>query len=179
MEPVKIKKMKSSHWPRVKAIYENGIATGHATFETTAPNWEIWDRDHLKFARLIAVVNKEIVGWAALSPVSGRCVYGGVAEVSLYVAEGARGLGIGKKLMEHLITQSEANGIWTLQAGIFPENNASVQLHVKAGFRIIGKREKIGKLNHIWRDSLLLEKRSSKIGLEEEINLLKKTKHLL
>ena len=105
------------------------------------------------------------MGWAVLSPVSGRCVYGGVAEVSLYVAEGARGLGIGKKLMEHLITQSEANEIWTLQAGIFPENNASVQLHVKAGFRIIGKREKIGKLNHIWRDSLLLEKRSTVVGL--------------
>lgn len=173
MEAVKIKKMEPGHWPRVKEIYENGIATGHATFETTAPQWEKWDQDHLNFARHVALVNNKVVGWAALSPVSGRCVYGGVAEVSLYVDENSRGLGIGKKLMEHLITQSEENGIWTLQAGIFPENVASVRLHEKAGFRIIGKREKIGKLNNIWRDSLLLEKRSMVIGLPEEIKISK------
>lgn len=168
MEAVKINKMETAHWPQVKEIYENGIATGHATFETTAPDWEKWDLDHIKFARHVALVNNKVLGWAALSTVSGRCVYGGVAEVSLYVAGDSRGLGIGKKLMEHLITHSEKNGIWTLQAGIFPENIASVRLHERAGFRLIGKREKIGKLNNHWRDSLLLEKRSTVVGLPEE-----------
>ena len=168
MEAVKIKKMEPTHWPQVKEIYENGIATGHATFETTPPDWEKWDQDHLKFARQVALINNKVMGWAALSAVSGRCVYGGVAEVSLYVSENSRGLGIGKKLMEHLITHSEKNGIWTLQAGIFPENTASVRLHERAGFRIIGKREKIGKLNNHWRDSLFLEKRSTVVGLPEE-----------
>ena len=171
MEAVKINKMETAHWQAVKDIYEKGIATGHATFETSAPDWGKWDRDHLKFARLVAVVNDIVAGWAALSAVSGRCVYGGVAEVSVYVGESYRGLGIGKKLLEDLITQSEQHGIWTLQAGIFPENSASVQLHEKAGFRIIGKREKIGKLNNVWRDTLLLEKRSKTVGIPEAENI--------
>ncbi|QED36408.1 N-acetyltransferase [Antarcticibacterium arcticum] len=173
MEAVNIKKMEPAHWEAVKEIYENGIATGHATFETKAPEWEKWDREHLKFARIVALVKDKVAGWAALSAVSGRCVYGGVAEISVYVAEGYRGLGIGKKLLENLIIQSEENGIWTLQAGIFPENTASLKLHEKAGFRIIGKREKIGKMNNVWRDSIILEKRSRIVGVDEKENTIK------
>lgn len=178
MEAVNIKKMEPAHWDAVKEIYENGIATGHATFETQAPEWEKWDREHLKFARLIALVNHTVAGWAALSPVSGRCVYGGVAEVSVYVADEYKGNGIGKMLLEALISQSEANGIWTLQAGIFPENIASVRLHEKAGFRIIGKREKIGKMNNVWRDSIILEKRSRVVGVDEKEIILKIQDHM-
>lgn len=173
MEAVKIDKMEPAHWEAVKEIYENGISTGNATFEVKAPEWENWDRDHLKFARNVALVKDKVAGWAALSAVSGRCVYGGVAEISVYVAEEYRGLGIGKKLLENLIAQSEENGIWTLQAGVFPENIASLKLHEKAGFRIIGKREKIGKMNNVWRDNILLEKRSQVVGVPEREIIIK------
>jgi phosphinothricin acetyltransferase len=166
MEAVTIKPMQQEHWEQVKQIYESGIATGIATFETTAPSWEKWNDVHLTFARLVAVDNNEVVGWAALSPVSSRCVYGGVAEVSVYVADKHKGKGIGKLLLQKLIKESESNGIWTLQAGIFADNVASVKLHEKVGFRVIGHREKIGKLNDIWKDNYILERRSKIVGIE-------------
>ena|SRR5579871_5719873 len=153
------------HWPAVKAIYEAGLATGHASFQTSAPTWEEWDRGHLGHSRLVAVEGDVIAGWAALSPVSGRCVYAGVAEVSIYIDAGQRGRGVGKGLLRALIAESEANGIWTLQAGIFPENGASLRLHEGTGFRRVGFREKIGKMGEWWRDTVLLERRSATVGL--------------
>jgi phosphinothricin acetyltransferase len=166
MEVVTIKPMQQKHWEQVKQIYESGIATGIATFETTAPSWEKWNDGHLTFARPVAVENNEVVGWAALSPVSTRCVYGGVAEVSVYVADKRKGKGIGKLLLQNLITESERNGIWTLQAGIFTDNVASLKLHKKVGFRVIGHREKIGKINDIWKDNYILERRSKIVGID-------------
>lgn len=150
------------HWEAVKAIYEAGIATGNATFQTSAPSWETWNNDHIAHSRFVAVENGVVLGWAALTPVSGRCVYAGVAEVSVHVLPASQGKGVGKVLLNALIESSEANGLWTLQAGIFPENKASVRLHESCGFRIIGAREKIGKMNGVWRDTLLLERRSNK-----------------
>lgn len=163
---VTIDAMRSADWVRVREIYLEGIATGDATFETEAPGWDQWDGAHLPFARLVARVAGEIVGWAALSGVSQRCVYGGVAEVSVYVSSGQRGAGVGRRLLASLIKESEHNGIWTLQAGIFPENTASLALHAAYGFREVGRRERIGKLNGVWRDTVLLERRSAKIGSE-------------
>ena len=159
--------MTAAHWPAVCAIYEQGLATGNATFATTAPTWEEWDRSHLSTCRLVAVPppGGPVLGWAALSPVSSRCVYGGVAEVSLYVATEARGQGVGRLLLAGLVAESEKNGLWTLQAGIFPENTASVRLHEAAGFRQVGRRERIGQLHGQWRDTLLLERRSALVGL--------------
>jgi phosphinothricin acetyltransferase len=156
--------MLPEHWSYVKRIYEEGIATGHATFQTTSPSWEEWSKDHLIIARFVAVENHQILGWAALTPVSGRCVYAGVAEVSIYVAADARGKGIGKTLLQALIKASEENDLWTLQAGIFPENIASIKLHEANGFRTVGKREKIGKMHGMWRDTVLLERRSKVVG---------------
>jgi len=153
------------HWPSVKAIYESGLATGNASFQTSAPSWEEWDAAHLKHSRLVSIVNVQVVGWAALTPVSGRCVYAGVAEVSVYVHPDSRGLGIGEDLLEELITESEKNGIWTLQAGIFPENIPSLRIHEKTGFRKVGFREKIGQMNGMWRDTVLLERRSKTIAV--------------
>ncbi len=157
--------MKPSHWEEVKKIYEEGIATGNATFETTAPDWEAWNNGHFKEGRIIAKGNDSVLGWAALSPVSGRCVYAGVGEVSVYVTANARGNGVGKLLLQKLIEESENAGLWTIQAGIFPENTASIKLHEACGFRIIGNRERIGRMNGIWRDTLQLERRSNKVGL--------------
>ena len=156
--------MLPEHWNAVKKIYEEGIATGNATFQTVAPAWEEWNKDHLIVARFVAVDNHEILGWAALTPVSGRCVYAGVAEVSVYVATAARGKGVGKTLLQSLIKASEENDLWTLQAGIFPENIASIKLHEANGFRIIGTREKIGRMYGVWRDTVLLERRSKVVG---------------
>ena len=153
------------HWPAVKAIYESGIATGNATFQTTAPAWNEWDKSHTPACRLVATNGDQVIGWAAITPVSGRCVYAGVGEVSVYIADGARGQGVGKALLSALIAASEQNGFWTLQAGIFPENTASIKLHESCGFRTVGRREKIGKLNGVWRDTILLERRSNEIGL--------------
>jgi len=153
------------HWPAVKAIYEEGLATDNASFQTSAPTWEEWDAAHLKHSRLVAVITNLVVGWAALTPVSGRCVYAGVAEVSVYVAAVSRGLGIGEELLQALIDESEKNGLWTLQAGIFPENIASLRIHEKTGFRQLGIREKIGQHNGIWRDTVLLERRSARVGV--------------
>jgi L-amino acid N-acyltransferase YncA len=153
------------HWAAVKAIYEAGLATGNASFETSAPGWEEWDAAHLKHSRLVFAQDNQVKGWAALTPVSGRCVYAGVAEVSVYIDAASRGQGIGKALLLKLIFESEANCIWTLQAGIFPENTASLQLHEKCGFHLIGIREKIGQMNGIWRDTVLIERRSKTIAL--------------
>jgi phosphinothricin acetyltransferase len=156
--------MTADDWGRVRSIYLEGIATGHATFETEAPSWADWDAAHLREPRLVARDGAEILGWAALSPVSSRRVYGGVAEVSVYVAEGGRGRGVGRALLEALVAESERRGIWTLQAGIFPENEASVRLHLRCGFREVGRRERIGRLRGVWRDTLLLERRSRTVG---------------
>lgn len=152
--------MQQIHWPQVREIFEEGITTGHATLETEAPGWEEWDNIHLKECRLIAESEGSILGWAALSPVSGRCTYAGVAEVSIYISESNRDQGVGRILLEALVRDSEKSGIWTLQAGIFPENEASIQLHINAGFREVGIRERIGKVEDGWRDILLMERRS-------------------
>lgn len=161
-----IDKMLPDDWERVREIYEEGIATGNATFETSAPAWEKWDSAHLNGARLVARSAGEVLGWAALSRVSERCVYAGVAEVSVYVASASQGSGIGGALLEALILESERSGIWTLQAGIFPENRSSISIHKKYGFREIGVRMRLGKLNGIWRDVMLLERRSDKTGID-------------
>ena len=158
-----IRKMLPDDWNEVSRIYKEGIDTGHATFEKEVPSLEGWDKSHLKTCRFVAESEGEVAGWAALSPVSGRCVYEGVAEVSIYVSEKFRGQKIGKLLLENLVGESEKEGFWTLQAGIFPENHASLRLHKNLGFREVGFREKIGKMNGIWRDTILLERRTSKI----------------
>lgn len=153
-------------WEAAAAIYRQGIATGNATFEQEAPAWESWDRGHLPSPRLAARdADGSLLGWAALSPVSSRCVYAGVAEVSVYVAERARGQGVGRALLERLVAESEDAGVWTLQAGIFPENTASVQLHHRCGFRTVGRRERLGQMGGVWRDVLLLERRSAVVGV--------------
>ena len=157
-----LEEMKPNEWPAVRAIYLEGIATGDATFETEAPDWERWDQNHLPSPRLVAKEGDRFLGWAALSPVSGRCVYGGVAEVSVYVTAAARGQRVCKALLAELVARSEAAGMWTLQAGIFPENKASVALHERCGFRHVGRRERLGQLAGVWRDVILMERRSSK-----------------
>ncbi|TDE07976.1 GNAT family N-acetyltransferase [Dyadobacter psychrotolerans] len=153
-------------WPAVREIYAQGIATGDATLETSPPEWEAWDQSHVSSLRYVAVNDlDEITGWAALTPVSGRCVYAGVAEVSVYIGSNFRGQKIGDLLLKHLIEQSEQSGYWTLQAGIFSENIASMNLHQKNGFRMIGYRENIGKMKGVWRSVNLLERRSKVIGI--------------
>ena len=159
----------AAHWPQVRAIYEQGIATGNATFQTQAPSWDEWDPGHLPHSRWVALDasydgSGQVLGWAALSPVSGRCVYGGVAEVSVYVAGAARGRGVGRQLLAALVSAAEQHGIWTLQAGIFPENTPSISIHAGAGFREVGRRERIGQLHGVWRDTVLLERRSAIVG---------------
>ncbi len=162
----KIDIMQATDWQQVRAIYSEGIATGNATFEMEAPEWEVWNAGHLPHSRLVARRSAAVSGWAALSPVSSRCVYSGVAEVSVYVAASARGQGIGLILLNALIAASEQNGIWTLQAGILPENVASLAIHRRAGFREIGHRERLGKLQSVWRDVVLLERRSQVVGAD-------------
>lgn len=161
----RLEAMTPADWTEVRAIYLEGIATGNATFETEAPAWERWDATHRPGERFVAREGGKVLGWAALSPVSDRCVYGGVAEVSVYVAASARGKGLGLALLRQLIEASEAAGVWTLQAGVFPENGASVALHERLGFRQVGRRERIGKMNGVWRDVLLLERRSARAGV--------------
>ncbi|MDT5272859.1 MAG: hypothetical protein QOH49_5045 [Acidobacteriota bacterium] len=161
-----IEKLLPSHWPEVRAIYEEGLATGDATFETEAPEWERWDSSHLRACRLVAFAGGRVAGWAALSPISARKVYAGVAEVSVYVGDGFRGEGVGRALLEALVRESESAGIWTLQASIFPENIASVTLHRACGFREVGRRVRVGRLRERWRDTILLERRSQTVGMD-------------
>lgn len=160
-----IRKMKDEDFPQVAAIYQKGLETGIATFETEIPSWKSWDQSHLKTGRFVAQFDGRLAGWAALSPVSSRCVYGGVAEVSVYVDPAYQRKGIASKLMQELIDESEKEGLWTLQSGIFPQNKSSINLHLKLGFREIGYREKIGKKAGVWHDNILLERRSKKIGI--------------
>jgi L-amino acid N-acyltransferase YncA len=157
--------MNAEDWPAVRRIYGEGIATGNATFATELPDWQNWDSRHRPNCRLIVSDGKEVLGWAALSPVSARQVYAGVAEVSVYIAASARGTGVGRVLLRALVDESERHGIWTLQAGIFPENIASVSLHKSLGFREVGVRQRLGKMGKRWRDVLLLERRSSIAGI--------------
>jgi L-amino acid N-acyltransferase YncA len=165
VEPLLIRKMASEDWPAVRRVYEEGLATGNATFESEVPSWETWDSGHLKECRLVATDAEKVVGWAALSRVSTRRVYAGVAEVSLYISAGERGRGIGRRLLKALVSESEQNGIWTLQAGIFPENSPSITVHRQCRFRLVGRREKLGQMNGRWRDVLLFERRSSVTGV--------------
>jgi phosphinothricin acetyltransferase len=157
---VDIEAMTPGDWEGVRAIYLEGIASGQATFETEAPSWEEWDAAHHSFARLIARLDGRVVGWAALSPVSRRRCYAGVAEVSVYVTAAARGQGVGRQLLEEIIRQSEQAGIWTLQGGTFPENEASLRLQRACGFREIGRRQRLAQLRGVWRDTILTERRS-------------------
>ena len=164
--PVRIDDMRPSDWAEVAAIYAEGIATGQATFETAVPAYEAWDDAHLAAPRLVARDGEGIAGWAALAPVSRRSVYAGVADESVYVAAAERGRGVGRLLLEELIRRSEEVGIWTLQAGIFPENDASVRLHRRCGFREVGVRQRIGRHGGVWRDVVLLERRSPNVGCD-------------
>jgi len=152
-------------WDAVRAIYLEGIATRNATFEQSAPDWEAWDQGHLPCCRLVARIGGEVLGWTALSPVSRRRVYAGVAEFSIYVAERARGRGIGTALLKALIDASEREGVWMLQSGVFPENTASLELCRRFGFRVVGTRERIGSMDGRWRDVVLLERRSTVAGV--------------
>lgn len=161
-----IEPLQPDDWPVARAIYQQGIAGGNATFETAVPAWEQWARGHLPHSRLVARNDGQIVGWAALSGVSGRCVYGGVAEVSIYVDGAAQGQGVGRALLRALIAASEQNGIWTLQAGIFKENQASLALHAACGFRHVGIRERLGQRHGVWRDVVLMERRSQIAGVD-------------
>jgi phosphinothricin acetyltransferase len=161
-----IEPMTREDWPAVRAIYEAGIATGHATFEVAAPSWEEWNRTHSERLRLVAraIPGGAAIGWAAITPVSDRCVYAGVGESSVYIAPEARGRGVGRALMTALLAASESAGLWTVQTGIFPENTASLSLHRAVGFRDVGVRRKIGRMNGRWRDVVFLERRSPTVG---------------
>ena len=158
-----IRDLRPLDWPEVVGIYEDGIATGDATFETEPPSWERWDAAHPEI-RVVAELDGRVAGWCALSPVSGRACYRGVAEESVYVASWAQGHGVGRALLDEVIARAEAAGIWTLEAGIFPENKPSLRLHLGCGFRLVGVRERLGELDGVWRDVLLLERRSEVIG---------------
>jgi len=163
---MRIQFLEPHHYEAVKQIYTMGIVTGNATFRTEAPAWKEWDENHLKIGRLVAIDdNGNVIGWAALTPVSSSCAYAGVGEVSVYIHPDQRGKGVGKKLLQAMIIESENQNLWTLQAGIFPENLASLKIHEQCGFRQIGYREKIGQLKGIWRDTILLERRSQTVGV--------------
>jgi phosphinothricin acetyltransferase len=157
--------MRPADWPAVAAIYGEGIAAGDATFETDIPSREGWDAAHLPAHRLVAELDGEVVGWTAVSPVSSRCAYAGVVEHSVYVAGSARGRGVGRLLLDALVRDTERAGIWTMQTGIFPENEASLALHRSAGFRVLGVRERPGQLGGRWRDVVVLERRSAVTGI--------------
>jgi L-amino acid N-acyltransferase YncA len=160
---MEIRGLRPQDWPAVRAVYEAGIATGNATFETDAPSREVWNAAHLPAHRLVAAEGDRVLAWAALAPISDRCAYAGVAEDSVYVAPDAQGRGVGRQLLGALVTGAEQAGIWTVQTGIFPENEGSVRLHQSCGFRVVGVRERLGRLNGHWRDVLLLERRSPAI----------------
>jgi len=164
--PVAVRPMTAVDWPAVRAIYQAGMATRNATFETTAPEWKRWDGNHLDDLRFVAVDGDgTVLGWVAAGAVSDRCVYAGVVEHSVYVSPEHQGRGVGRALLDALVASTEAAGIWTIQSGIFPENEASLALHEAAGFRVIGRRERVGKLDGAWRDTLLIERRSTIAGI--------------
>ena len=160
-----IQPMTEADWPAVQRIYADGIATGNATFETQAPDWQTWNRGHLPDCRLVARLNGVVMAWAALSPVSARACYAGVAEHSIYVDKSHRGQGIGKTLLQEFVRQAEQRGFWTIQSSIFPENAASIAIHLACGFRIVGRRKRVAMLNGAWRDTVLVERRSRIVGL--------------
>jgi L-amino acid N-acyltransferase YncA len=160
---VEIAAMAAADWPAVAEIYRRGLETGNASFETEVPAFAAWDAAHLDRSRLVARLGGAVAGWAALSPVSDRCVYGGVAEVSVYVAPVLGGRGVGRLLLSELARRAEDSGIWTLQSGIFPENTASLALHERCGFRVVGRRDRLGLHHGVWRDVLLVERRSDAI----------------
>ena len=162
---MKIRTFKKSDFSSVKSIYQQGIDTGNATFQNKAKGWNEWNASFLTNCRIVAEMNEEVVGWAALSATSNRTVYNGVAEVSIYIAKNYANYGIGKSLLSKLVSISENEGIWTLQAGIFPENESSIAIHSKNGFKTIGVREKLGKMNGAWRDILFMERRSKVVGI--------------
>lgn len=166
MESITIEKMVDEDWNEVKAIFQEGIDGGNATFSTQAPNWNEWNEGHLKVARFVAKINDEIVGWIALSPFSNRDFHSGVVEDSIYLSEKAQGKGIGSKLLAACIEEAERNNIWLIQSQIFVENTGSIKLHEKFGFYAVGIRKKIGKHNGIWRDVLLMDRRSSITGID-------------
>jgi L-amino acid N-acyltransferase YncA len=162
----KIEEMLPADWEQAAYIYKEGINTGKATFQNEIPAWEEWNKGHINCCRLVARLVDRVIGWAALSPTSSRCVYRGVAEVSIYVDLKYARQGVGTSLLEHLIKLSEENGFWTLQSGIIKENTASIELHRKCGFRVIGIREKVGRIdNGIWHDVVLMERRSKVVGV--------------
>lgn len=161
---MEMKEMGKKHWPSVKKIYEEGIQTGRATFNTEAPTWKKWDLEHHLFGRFVAIAEQQVVGWAALSPLSKMPAYSGWAEVSIYISSNFQGNGLGKSLLKTVIDESEKNGIWTLESKIIEENRASIALHSKLGFRIVGIREHIGKLNGEWKNTVIMERRSQTIG---------------
>jgi len=161
---VDVRDLRPGDWPEVARIFAEGIATGNATFETAVPSWEAWDAAHLPEHRLVADRDGRVVGWTALAPVSSRCCYAGVAEVSAYVAEGAREQGVGAELLAALVERSERSGIWTLETGVFPENDPSLALLRRFGFRVVGVRERIGQMHGLWRDVVFLERRSEVVG---------------
>jgi len=158
--------MLATDWEMVADIYKQGIETGNATFQQTVPTWKEWNAAHILNCRIVAEVDNEIAGWAALSSVSARAVYSGVAEVSVYVGKKHRGQHVGTTLLKSIITESERQGFWTLQSGIFPENKASIAIHKKSGFREIGYREKVAKLKNVWENTILFERRSTVTGVE-------------
>jgi L-amino acid N-acyltransferase YncA len=161
---VEIRHLRPTDWPEVARIFREGIETGNATFETEVPSWEAWDAAHFSEHRLVAERDGRVVGWIALAPVSSRECYAGVAEVSAYVAEAARGEGVGAALLAAVVESSERAGTWTLETGVFPENEPSLRLLHRFGFRAVGTRDRIGRLHGVWRDVLLLERRSEVVG---------------
>ena len=163
---IEIRELMPSDWVQVAEIYKQGIETGNATFQQTIPTWDEWNNAHVVNCRIVAVVDNHVAGWAALSAVSSRPVYAGVAEVSVYVGTAYRGLQIGTKLLEAIISESESKGFWTLQSGVLIENFASIAIHKKSGFREIGYRERVGKMNNTWRNTVLLERRSLVTGID-------------
>ncbi len=163
---ISIRAMTPDDWPAVAAIYADGILSRRATFETTVPSWEQWDRSHIAVCRLVANRGAAVIGWAALSQVSSRAVYKGVADISIYIAMNAQRQGVGKTLMAALISASEEHGFWMLQAGILSYNEVSLAFHEACGFRVVGRREKIGMLDGVWRDVILMERRSTVVGVE-------------
>jgi phosphinothricin acetyltransferase len=174
--PVRIEPMTAGDWPSVRAIYEEGLATGIGSFETAAPSWEQWNAARLPHSRLVArdeggvLQRRSVIGWAALSPVSPRACYSGVAEAGVYVAEGSRGRGVGRALLEALIGSAESSGIWTLQAATIASNRASLALQSRCGFRVVGRRERIAKRDGVWHDTILTERRSLTVGVDSEVS---------